>query len=166
METSSKMTTMFKPLFAGKKIFLEANDGKKFICNSAETFSSYIDPDFEKFGLNKSGLATLEILLEIHELILSTMFKQIFPTLNSDLDKLVMTQSQIIRFCEKYPAYLCRDGNEICFLIKEDDKYFVVSVGVDSDGLNVYTRYLKNDDRCLGSYNHRFVVPQLIPLTK
>ena len=162
----NQIPAMFNPLFVGKTLLLEANDGKKFIYNSKKTFKSYIDSDFKDMHLNKPDIATPETLVEIKELIVTAMFKQIFPALNSDFDKLLLTQSQIIRFCEKYPNYLRQDGEATFFLTKKNKKYFVVVVDVDLNGLSAYVYPFWSDDIWSDSRRLRLVIPANKPLTK
>ena len=88
-------------------------------------------------------------------------FVQIFTELNSDLDKLVMTQAQIIRFCEKHPTWLRQEGCATFFLTKVKGEYFVVFVVVRADGLNVDVYRLEHDNVWNVSYLHRVVAPQL-----
>jgi hypothetical protein len=72
-------------------------------------------------------------------------FVQIFTGISSDLEKLVMTQAQIIRFCEKHPTWLRQEGYATFFLTKVNGEYFVVYVSVNLDGLDVRVHRLEND---------------------
>jgi hypothetical protein len=144
-------------------VMIEKCDGKAFIGKADKIFKSNIDNDFENFGLNKVGNATKKTLLDIHEIVEDAKFSQIFPSINSDLDKLVMTQSQIIRFCEKNPALLRQGGYGTFFLIKENNEYFVVYVSVGSGGLRVSVHRFGHDGVWYGAYRHRVVFPQLVP---
>jgi hypothetical protein len=157
-------SSMLKLISAGEKIMIEALDGKATIAEAKKIFKSYLDSDFKNWGLNKSGSATAETLVDINEIVEDGNFVQIFTALNSDLNKIVMTQAQIIRFCEKHPTLLRQDGNATFFLIKENDEYFVVSVVVFSDGLDVRVRRLESDRVWHGEYRRRVVSPQLISL--
>jgi len=156
-------------LISGKeKIMIEALDGQATIANAKDTFKSYLDANFENWGLNTSGPATPETLLDVHEMIEDANFTQIFTGLNTDLDKLVLTQAQIIRFCAKHPTWLRQEGHATFFLIKKDmskpaiaDNLFVVSVHVDSDGLRVSVHRFERARVWDAGYRHRLVVPQL-----
>jgi hypothetical protein len=63
-------------------------DGSKTISNSKDIFKSYIDSDFEDWGLNKPGKKTSEIKTQVHEIVQNVNFNQMFGSLNDDLDKL------------------------------------------------------------------------------
>jgi len=155
-------SSILRLISGSEKVMIEALDGKAIIAKSEKIFTSYLDPDFKKWGLDKSGLATKETLVDIHEMVADGNFVQIFTTLSSDLDKLVMTQAQIIRFCEKHPTLLRQDGDATFFLIKENDEYFVVRVHVRSDGLDVRVYRLERGNVWDGECRRRVVSPQLI----
>ncbi|MFZ4648578.1 MAG: hypothetical protein ACOYMB_02995 [Patescibacteria group bacterium] len=143
-------------------VMIEACDGKTYISEAKNTFKSGIDGDFKNWSLNNKGNATKETLVDIHEIVEDAKFSQIFPSLNSNLDKLVMTQNQIIRFCEKHPTLLRQEGYATFFLIKENNEYFVVRVIVYSGGLGADVRRLEYGIVWDGEYRHRLVVPQLV----
>jgi len=141
---------------------LPACDGKDYIAKAEDTFKSWIDGDFKNWGLDKAGSKTKETLLEVREITENGTFNDIFGSLGEDLDKLVMTQSQIISFCGKHPTLLRQEGYATFFLIKENDEYFVVDVDVNSDGLYAGVGRLEDDRVWDGVYRHRLVVPQLV----
>jgi len=143
-----------------EKIMIEALDGQATIANAKNIFKSFIDTDFKNWGLNNPSSATGETLLDIHEMVRDATFNQMFNSLNTDLDKLVMTQAQIIRFCEKHPTWFRQGGLGTFFLIKENSEYFVVLVGVYSDGLLVNVYRFGYDYVWRAEYRPRLVVPQ------
>jgi len=136
-------------------------DGKATIAEAKGTFKSYIDSDFNNWGLNKPGQATAEMALAVYEMTANATFSQMFSSLADNLDKLIMSQAQIIWFCEKHPSWLRQDGYGTFFLIKEYGKYFVVLVDVDGDGLRVGVFHLENDGVWSAEDRHRIVAPQL-----
>ncbi len=158
--------SILRLISGGEKIMIEALDGKAYISDAKKTFKSYIDGDFKNWGLNQSGPATAETLLDVSEMTSDGTFVQIFTGITPDLEKLVMTQAQIIRFCEKHPTWLRQEGYATFFLTKVNGEYFVVHVRVYSDGLDVYVRRLGHDYVWYGGYRRRVVSPQLIPLAE
>jgi hypothetical protein len=159
IETKS---SILKLISGSEKIMIEASDGKATIARAKNTFKSYIDNDFKNWGLDTPGLATPEILLDVHELIQDANFSQIFNSLNSDLDRLVLTQAQIIRFCEKHPTWLNQEGNATFFLTKVNGEYLVVRVSVLSDGLGVSVGRFGYGGVWNAGYGPRLVAPQLM----
>ena len=146
----------------GEKLMIEALDGKAYISDAKKVFKSYIDGDFKNWGLNQSGPATAETLVDVSEMVKDATFVQIFTGITPDLDKLVLTQAQIIRFCEKHPTWLRQEGYATFFLTKVNGEYFVVRVYVSSDGLRVLVRRLGLDLVWLAEYRRRVVSPQLV----
>jgi hypothetical protein len=155
--------SILKLISVGEKIMIESSDGKALISKAKNTFKSSIDFDFTNFKLNKAGIATYETLLDVYEMANDATFVQMFSELNSDLDKLAMTQAQIIRFCEKHPTWLRQEGYPTFFLIKVNGEYFVVCVSMGSGGLDVHVYRLEDDSVSVwgAEHRHRVVAPQL-----
>jgi hypothetical protein len=85
-----------------------------------------------------------------------------FTSLSSDLDKLVLSQHQIVTFCHERREWLqWYNGYVIFFLLKEGGKFFVVYVSERSSGLSVYVTRLEDvDTYCI--FGRAYVVyPQL-----
>ena len=158
--------SILRLISGGQNLTIEALDGERTIAEAKKVFKSDIDSDFTNLGLNKPGLATGEMLMDVREITKGATFEQMFFSLSTDLDKIVLTQDQIIEFCEKYPAWFHQDGYSALFLIKRDDgEYFVVDVGVNSDGLYVRVNHFEDDDVWLGGCRHCLVSPQLVTLS-
>ncbi len=155
--------SILKLISCHENLMIEASDGKAYISDAKNIFKSGIDGDFKYWGLNKPGPATEEILVDVNEMVGDGTFVQIFTTISSDLEKLVMTQAQIIRFCEKHPTWLRQEGYTTLFLTKVGYEYFVVIVHVYAGGLRVLVGRLGYDDVGDGQDRHRVVSPQLTP---
>ena len=140
-------------------LIIEPLDGKATIAEAKKTFKGYIDPDFRNWKLDNPGKATAETGVAVYEMTANATFAQMFGSLADNLDRLVMTQSQIIRFCEKHAAWLRQDGFGTFFLIKEDNRYFVVDVYVDVDGLYVLVGHLEFGSVWHAGRQHRLVAP-------
>lgn len=155
---------------------LKALDGKRLIYNSKKTFKSYIDPNFKKWNLNKTGMATPETLVQVSEMVGDGTFMKIFSSLPGTWNQKWVSQNQVIEFCETLSNWLRHDEYTTIFLIKKDegkpieeanpqDNLVVVYVLVDSDGLRVYVRRFEYDYVWDGKCRHHVVSPQLtVPL--
>ena len=167
MEKESQPLNQFLKLISfGEELMIEASDGQATINEFKESFKASISFNFQYWGLSKPGVATPETLLEIYELAADATFQQMFASLNADWDKLIVSQSQIINFCKKYPNWLHPGVGALFFLIKENNEYFVVSVVVYGVlGLGFYIDCVKNSVDILSSGNrHRLVIPKPLPL--
>lgn len=140
---------------------ISARDGNRTITKAKKTFKSYIDSDFSNWDLDKKGTSTGETRVQVHELIKDANFTQMFTCLSSDLDKLVLTQDQIIEFCEKNKNWLRAGGYATFFLFKGNGKCFVAVVPVHSDGLYVRVLRLENGLVWVAGLRLRLVSPQL-----
>ena len=163
---SQKNPQILKLLSANEKLTIEALDGQATIADAKDVFKAYIDPDFIDWGFSQPGLATGETSLNVYEMTGEGTFVKIFTEITPDLDKIIMTQAQIIRFCEKYPNWLRQEGLATFFLTKKNNEYFVADVHVFSDGLGVRVYRLEDDRVWHGEARYRVVFPQLIPLVK
>jgi hypothetical protein len=160
-EKSEKSTSyVLKLLSLGETSSIEACDGQRTIAGAKDVFESGIDDDFKRLGLDKAGEATPETAVQVYELIGNATFVKMFTSLTNDLDKLCLTQDQIIRFCVKYPGQLSQISATF-FLFKMNGGYFVASVHVGSGGLGVGVRRFEYDVVWNAECRHRLVVPQL-----
>lgn len=137
---------------------IEALDGKRYIYGKKDVFNNYIDSDFKNWKLDKKSNPTQETKVDVYELIKNATFKEMFV---GNLDKLCLTQDQIIEFCDKHPDWLNQEEGYTFFLFKVNKEYFVARVDVDSDGLIVHVDRFERDYLWLDEYCHRLVVPQL-----
>jgi hypothetical protein len=166
VKTVEEKLAMLKLLSGGEKIMIGALDGKERISSAKKTFKSFTCPNPKKWELNHSILATTETLFDVSEIVGAGTFNQIFAGVSSDLEKLVMTQSQIIRFCEERRSWLSFESCHTFFLTKLSNEYFVVGVYERSDGLQAVVRFFENDyvwSGKHGKYSNRVVYPKLMP---
>jgi hypothetical protein len=145
----------------GENLTIESLNGKTYISNAKKIFKSYIDGNFKNWRLNQASLATAETMVDVREMINDGTSIQLFVSITSDLDRIIMTQAQIIRFCEKYPNWLHQNGYATFFLTKVSGRYFVVSVFMDSIGFYVQVYWLGRDRVWLGEHSCRVVSPKL-----
>jgi len=154
----SHRNNCLKKLFPGETIKVKATDGNRTIFESKEVFESWIDPDFKNWNLNKPSQKTSETEAQVYEMVQNANFKQMFGSLNDDLDNICWTQHQIVGFCKNHQDRL---HSLTFFLFKENGAYFVACVCVLSDGLDVHV----NRFECGGVWGAedapRVVVPQL-----
>lgn len=130
-----------------------APTGKDYIAEAKDVFKSYIDSDFKHLNLDKESEARPETKLAVYELVKDAKFKDIFT---GDLDKICLTQSQIIEFCKNHKELL--SDSWTLFLFKENDKFFVARVLFDDDGLGVNVNEFANDHVWSAGYRRRVVV--------
>ena len=143
-------------------LMLDATSGGEIIAKAKNVFS-YIDHDFEGWKANEKGFATKEIAVGVYEMTEDATFAQMFGSLSADLNKLCLTQEQIIRFCQKHRQHLRTDGYGTFFLFKSFSNFFVALVYFASDGtLGVFVRKLGDDDVWYAEHRHRIVVPRLV----
>jgi hypothetical protein len=147
-------------LFEKEAIKVNATDGKVTIAQSTEVFKFWLDPDFKNWNLDNPQVSTKETPVQVYEMTKDANFKTMFGTLNEDLNKLCLTQSQIVDFCKNHKDRLHPNWATF-FLFKEDNQYFVALVYVRSDGLGVCVFRFGRADVWGGERALRLVVPQL-----
>ncbi len=144
----------------GKTLIIEASDGQRIIANAFKVFKSGISPEFKKYGSNINCLPSRETLLVVYELTVDIKTCDVFPNIYHNLDKMVLTQEQIIRLCERFPEVLCQKGYATLFLTKELDYYFIVSVYAHSSGLYVDISPLSDQSSLKAKEHNRIICPK------
>ena len=146
-----------------ENLIIEALDGKDYFSDANNILNWHPSRSFRNLRIDHPGLATAETLVEVREMVKDANFAQIFTEITSDLDKLVLTQAQIIRFGEKYPLWLCQEeGRATFFLMKANCNYFVVTVEMCSGILKVDVDGFDNFNVWHARSRHRIVTPQLM----
>ncbi|MDD4412437.1 MAG: hypothetical protein PHR00_02210 [Patescibacteria group bacterium] len=144
---------------AGQDITIKACDGQRTIAKAKELFTGFLDADFENWNLDKPGKATPATKAKVYELRQDATFKQMFESLNPDLDKLCLTQAQIIAFIEDCRDWLRTKGYGTFFLFKENEEYFVATVHFrSSGGLRVLVDKLRARHSWTADGRHRLVL--------
>ncbi|PKM91815.1 hypothetical protein CVU82_01245 [Candidatus Falkowbacteria bacterium HGW-Falkowbacteria-1] len=140
---------------------IDALDGSIAIIDSEDIFRAYIDPKFKELGLDKPGLSTPKITVEVYKLVDDKKIGDIFVSFGVNLDKLVMSQSQIVFFCKRNYLRICGNEYAYFFLIKEKNKYHVVNVDIYSDGIGVEIVHFDQKRILLSDDFYHVVVPQV-----
>ena len=134
-ETTTKDVKIIKSVSFG--VMIEALDGKTFISQANKIFNCLIDKAFDHYNLNEFSVSTPKTMVDIYEISKGVSHYQMFNSVTKDLNRLVVTQAQIINFCEKHPDWLAQKDRGIYFVIKAHDQFFVVNVRPHSEGLCV-----------------------------
>ncbi|MFA6417315.1 MAG: hypothetical protein WCW61_03940 [Patescibacteria group bacterium] len=120
-----------------ENLLIESLDGKMLITDFASMFR-FIDPDFRLYDLDQPSSETAPILVDVKEFKSGdATLKQIFLQLSEDLEKIILTPAQILRFCLKFSKYLSQG---------DCGTFFPTRIG-----RNYYSFYLYSDD---GWYLH------------
>jgi hypothetical protein len=151
-----------KLISAGKKVVIKATSGKRTIAAAGKTFPGWIDPDYKNYGCNVTAEARPETPTDVYEMIEDGDFRKIFGSFGENLDRLCLTQDQIIEFVESHIKWLRTEGYATLFLFKVGTDCFVARVYFFDDGqLRARVRRFSYDDVWRAKYRHRIVVPQL-----
>ena len=142
-------------------VSLPACNGSRHIAQAEDVFKYYIDSDFKNWNLDNVSATTPQTNVSVHEMIKDATFVQMFGCLGPDLDKLCLSQHQIVEFCQMHPARLREEGYATFFLFKEGDQFYVADVHVYADGLRVRVDRLERGIVWFGECRRRLVVPQL-----
>jgi hypothetical protein len=122
---------VLKLISGGENLVIEPLDGKDVIVEAKNVLQipdGY--EDFKNFGLyNNTDNPTKQTNVNVYEIVTGGgTIKQLFNLIDNDLDKMVMSQAQVIRFCVKYQNWLFQQSYPTYFLIKNNGEYFVVWV--------------------------------------
>ncbi len=105
-----------------------------------------------------------ETTFDVYELVKDSNFIKLFNSFNTDFEKLIMTQAQIMHFCEKYANYL-EQHNLFFMKSKHYDDYFYVIVCVslypeEKKGLKAFILPIGQIIKLRASDRYRIVVPR------
>ena len=156
-------TTHLKLISAKETLILDPTDGNETMAQAEDVFQDGIDINFIHYGCEVKSEQTGEQEVVVHELIKDAHFQTIFDSLAGNLDKLCLTQPQIIHFVRNYPNWLCQFGQATFFLFKVGDEFFVAKVRVRDVRIRMHLSRFKTDEyiwEC--KLGHRVVSPQLL----
>jgi hypothetical protein len=144
-----------------ESVVLNATDGSETINNAEGTFTAFLDSDFRGWGCEVKSNPTDRMEVEVYEMFREGDFSRIFRGFNNDLDRLCLTQSQIIQFVKDLSKWLNTDCQATFFLFKVGNEFLVARVYLHSNGhLEAYVHRLSHG-LVWGSDKHcRVVVPK------
>jgi len=160
-EIAENIVDRVKLISGGVTLEIDPTDGKAIIHKAGDVFTGYIDSNFKNWDLNVASGPTKKTPVQVYEMIKDGTFAQIFGGMSDDLDKLCLTQNQIIRFVQDHRKWLRQDGYGTFFLFKKMNEFFVANVYLDSDGPYVFVNRLSDGHVWGAEFRHRIVVPQL-----
>jgi len=162
IELAEQVVGYLKLISGGTEIIISATDGKGTIArNGSDLFPGWLDNDFRNYGTDVKGGPTKETPVQVYELIKDGTSAQIFGGFGENLDRLCLSQDQIMGFVKDHGKWLRTDGYATLFLFKVNGEFFVARVDRRSGGLRVYVRRLSYGNVWDAEYGRRVVVPQL-----
>lgn len=161
VELAEQVAGHLKLISGGTEITIDAIDGTGTIASANNVFMGWVDPDFVNYKTNVVGQPTNATPVQVYEQIKNGNFAQIFGGFGENLDRLCLSQDQIIEFCRNQAKWLRSDGYATFFLFKANGEFFVADVNRHSRGLEVRVHRLSDDYVWRAESRHRIVVPQL-----
>jgi hypothetical protein len=141
-----------------ENLLIESLSGKMLVADFEGMFH-FIDPDFRIYDLDQPSPATEAILVDVKEFKSGdATLKQIFLQLSEDLEKIILTPAQILRFCMKWPKHLSQGDcgtifptrigrNYYCFYIYSDHGYYLHVTRLQNDRFDYWSGGYKDPDR-------------------
>ena len=159
-ELAENIVDRLKLISGAQKIVLKPTDGKETIYKAKDVFG-WIDGDFRSYGCDVKSAPSEETAVQVYEMIKDGTFGELFGGFETDLNKLCLTQPQIIQFVKDHSKLLRTDGYGTFFLFRVKDEFFVAGVRRDGGYWDVDARRLSDDGVWHAEYRRRVVVPQL-----
>lgn len=144
MKTLTKLIDTIKLPYAYPRIIADAKD----------IFPGWIDSDFKNYGLNTDGSRN-ESYVEVHDLVENGTFKEIFESFGRNLEDMVVSQGQVIKFAKTIKK---DDPCIYFFLLKSGDTFFVAFVRRNDGKLSAYVYHFGRDGVWRAEYRRRFVL--------
>jgi hypothetical protein len=161
IELAEQVVGYLKLISGAETITIKATDGRGTIARAKDLFPGWLDPDFENYGTDVPGKPTVETNVQVFEMIKDGTFAQIFGGFGENLDRLCLSQDQIMEFVENHTKWLRADGYGTFFLFKVNSEFFVAGVRRYEGGLEVHVYRLSSGSVWRAESQHRVVVPQL-----
>ncbi len=155
-----QVTDFLNFISGGERPTIGPTNGKDMIAEASDVFTTYIDSNFKSFGIDVPSKPTKETEVQVLEMVKDGRFKQLFGSFGENLDRLCLTQSQIISFVRNHKRWLSVGGNGTFFLFKVKEEYFVADVSLESGKPRVNVCYLGGGAIWSANSGHRVVVPQ------
>lgn len=146
-------------ILRGESLCIDPCDGSRTLSQARKNFR-YIDPNFTNFGLHRKSGQTGSTHVDIRDAGKVSDFSRKFLSLSADLGLLRFTQSQIIRFVEKYPERFHLNSSPLLFLFMEHDRYFVTRIQRHNNGLHAHLHLFGVDMISVCGKSLRFVTPR------
>lgn len=150
---------VLKLVFSEKPLVISSSSKGKLAINAKDVFKFGVD-DLVDWAQAEECPSTPEIEVDVYEIIKEITFEQLFRGFNYDLDKIVMTRSQIVYFCKNYRGLLKKQGHATYFLSKKRNQYTVITV-YDNDFLHFHYQPLNNLNIDNIKWNPRLVFPRI-----
>lgn len=154
-----KNACVFLSKLPAEAICIQPCSGTLVLASSSDVFKSSVDPTFTSWGLEKKTDSTRATTVAIYELIRDGNFAQMFSSLNTDFDNLVLSQHQIRQFCEYSQEKFFSQQGAIFFLFRSNCEFFVARLSKSPKGLGINLNRLGDTHVWLSEFSHRVVIP-------
>lgn len=157
-------TPILKIISENETLMLDAVNGNETIRKATQVFRMGIDSNFYWWGAKKPSHLTEACAVQVYKTNKDATLQQMFSSSGDDLDKLCLTQHQIINFCAKHKNWLLEKKDAtilglptfFLFKIENQQQYCVAAVCVRLGGLSAAIRYLGHST--IFSANRSYVV--------
>jgi hypothetical protein len=160
---NKKKNPVLRLVSVGVSLIIGACDGSKTLANSEKIFKVHLNKNIH-LGNGLERTPSFETAVEVYETEKNVTPAEIFFSLADELDKLCLSEHQVVVFCKKYYQWL-RIGSyspPTFFMFKGEKDFFLAHVFAASSGdLALRVDRFKHGDGILPA-GVRIVVPELI----
>jgi len=118
---------------------ITACEGNRTLAYAIDVFEAGIHSNLLKYETDKPGVATTtkKTKLSVYEIVRKGAFSELYGSIHEDMNRLCLTQHQIVTFCKTYRGWFRKDGDATDFLFKVEDRFYVADVTLFTSGLDV-----------------------------
>lgn len=162
-DLANQPTPIIHHLSASEGLILSETDGRITLANADHVFDhNCTNPNLETWNTNVTSMGKGAIAVSVYELQQNATFVQMFTALSSELDLLVLTQDQIITFCQEHKDWLRNDGYYTFFLFNVRNELFVAGISYSSkDSLTLHVHRFEDEMEWSSYYRPRVITPKL-----
>lgn len=143
--------------------------GKQLIEHANYVFSSYISNDFSRSSNHRALIKQTPVTpVRVYEQINDATLPQMFTSFSSDLSRIILTENQVINFCDKNFNWLAGGDSNATYFLLEDfyEQYYVAEVDFFSttsciNGLRIIKKPFGFSRIKRGYRKHRIIIPCL-----
>lgn len=163
LATGHYRASCLSPVVGAQSLEIGFTTGTRTIAEANELLT-YIDSDYDNWGLNHRSEAKSVTALQLFETVGDMYFGKAFEHFDRNLRDLCLTQHQILEFIRFHHEWLIKTGRSTFFLMERwKNEFFVVGVFACRGGWGSHVHDFSSTRNYVwvGRSKRRIVVPRL-----
>jgi hypothetical protein len=157
--TSVATDKILRLISGGEVLIIDGSDGSQV---DDGTITWHFEDGCDKEGANEPCPPTVNVNVEVHEMVKDATFTKMFGSLSSDLQEVFFSSRDQVRiFANKHRKWFRKDAHTFIPYKSANGNLYVAGALVRGGGLDVRVRRFGRDCVWSGEYGRRLVVPKI-----